>query len=101
MQDKINLPAGIVYTSGTTGNPKGSIMNNKNILSMVYQNHSANMGWEKNDVFLGIMPPFIAYGLVCGFSLPICNGMQIDIIPKFEADKFDSYILKHLSLIHI
>lgn len=95
LQDKINLPAGIVYTSGTTGNPKGSIMNNKNILSMVYQNHSANMGWEKNDVFLGIMPPFIAYGLVCGFSLPICNGMQIDIIPKFEADKFDSYILKH------
>ena len=95
LTDKLNLPSGIVYTSGTTGIPKGSVMNNKNFLSMVYQNHAANMGWDKNDIFLGIMPPFIAYGMVCGFSLPICNGMQIDIIPKFEANKFDSYILKH------
>ena len=93
--DKLNLKSGIVYTSGTTGVPKGSVMNNRNFLAMVYQNHSANMGWEKNDVFLGIMPPFIAYGMVCGFSLPICNGMQIDIIPQFDASKFDSYIIKH------
>ena len=95
LTDKLNLPSGIVYTSGTTGIPKGGIINNKNILSMVYQNHAANMGWEKNDKLLGIMPPFIAYGLVCGFTLPLCNGMQIDIIPKFESDKFDEYILKH------
>ena len=93
--DKLSLPSGIVYTSGTTGIPKGSVMNNKNFLSMVFQNHAANMGWDKNDIFLGIMPPFIAYGLVCGFALPICNGMQIDIIPKFESSKFDKYILKH------
>lgn len=93
--DKLKLRSGIVYTSGTTGIPKGSPINNGNFLAMVYQNHAANMGWEKNDIFLGIMPPFIAYGLVCGFSLPICNGMQIDIIPKFEADKFDEYIIKH------
>ena len=92
---KLDIPSGIVYTSGTTGIPKGSVMNNRNFLTMVYQNHSANMGWDRNDIFLGIMPPFIAYGLVCGFSLPICNGMQIDIIPKFEADKFDRYIIKH------
>jgi len=95
LTDKLNLPSGIVYTSGTTGIPKGSVMNNKNFLSMVYQNHAANMGWDKNDILLGIMPPFIAYGLVCGFTLPLCNGMQIDIIPKFESDKFDEYIIKH------
>ena len=70
-------------------------MTNKNFLAMVYQNWSANMGWEKNDIILGIMPPFIVYGMVCGFVLPLCNGMQIDIIPKFESEKFDEYILKH------
>jgi len=95
LTNKLNLPSGIVYTSGTTGTPKGSVMNNKNFLSMVYQNHAAKMGWNKNDILLGIMPPFIAYGLVCGFTLPLCNGMQIDIIPKFESDKFDEYIIKH------
>lgn len=91
----LNLPAGIVYTSGTTGIPKGAILTNKNLLSLVYQNICADMGWTKNDRFLGIMPPFIAYGLVCGFSLPICLGMRITIIPKFESEKFDVYILKH------
>ena len=95
LTDKLNLPSGIVYTSGTTGIPKGSVMTNKNFLAMVYQNHCSNMGWDKNDILLGIMPPFIAYGLVCGFTLPLCNGMQIDIIPKFESDKFDEYIIKH------
>lgn len=90
-----DLPAGIVYTSGTTGIPKGAVLSNKNLLSMVQQNICADMGWEKNDRFLGIMPPFIAYGLVCGFTLPICLGMDITIIPKFEAEKFDSYLLKY------
>ncbi len=91
----IELPAGIIYTSGTTGVPKGAILTNKNLLSMVYQNICADMGWAKNDRFLGIMPPFIAYGLVCGFSLPLCLGMRVTIIPKFESEKFDAYILKH------
>lgn len=91
----LELPAGIIYTSGTTGVPKGAILSNKNILSMVYQNICADMGWAKNDRFLGIMPPFIAYGLVCGFSLPLCLGMRVTIIPKFESEKFDAYILKH------
>lgn len=93
--NNLDRPSGIVYTSGTTGEPKGSLMTNKNFLAMVYQNWSANMGWDKNDIILGIMPPFIAYGMVCGFTLPLCNGMQIDIIPKFESEKFDEYILKH------
>ena len=91
----LQLPTGIIYTSGTTGVPKGAILTNKNLLSMVCQNICADMGWAKNDRFLGIMPPFIAYGLVCGFSLPLCLGMRVTIIPKFESEKFDSYILKH------
>ena len=93
--NKLDQVAGIVYTSGTTGVPKGSMITNKNCLAMVAQNWYANMGWEKNDILLGIMPPFIAYGLVCGIVLPACNGMQIDIIPKFDVKKFASYILKH------
>lgn len=92
---KCNLPAGIIYTSGTTGIPKGAVISNKNLIAMVQQNICADMGWEKNDRFLGIMPPFIAYGLVCGFTLPLCLGMRVTIIPKFEVEKFDSYILKH------
>ena len=91
----VDLPAGIIYTSGTTGVPKGAVITNKNLLAMVYQNICADMGWAKNDRFLGIMPPFIAYGLVCGFTLPLCLGMRVTIIPKFDVEQFDSYIVKH------
>lgn len=91
----LDLPAGIIYTSGTTGVPKGAILTNKNLLSMAFQLVCADMGWERNDRFLGIMPPFIAYGLVCGFSLPLCRGMHIIIIPKFEVEQFDSYVLEN------
>ncbi|MBO2516694.1 MAG: hypothetical protein CW338_05355, partial [Clostridiales bacterium] len=93
--DPLELPAGIVYTSGTTGVPKGAVISNKNLIAMIMQNICADMGWAKNDRFLGIMPPFIAYGLVCGFALPLCLGMRVTIIPKFEVEKFDSYIMKH------
>ena len=91
-----DLPAGIIYTSGTTGIPKGAVISNKNLIAMVMQNICADIGWDKRDRFLGIMPPFIAYGLVCGFTLPVCLGMRIIIIPKFEVEQFDSYIMKHL-----
>ena len=91
----IDLPAGIIYTSGTTGVPKGAVITNKNMLAMVYQNICADMGWAQNDRLLGIMPPFIAYGLVCGFTLPLCLGMKVIIIPKFDVEQFDSYIIKH------
>ena len=95
IDNKLDQVAGVVYTSGTTGISKGSLLTNKNILSIVHQNLCSKMPWEKNDKILGIMPPFIAYGLVCGFTLPLCLGMQIDIVPKFESDKFDEYIIKH------
>lgn len=95
LNDKLSLLAGVVYTSGTTGTSKGGKITNQNILAMKYQNVAANMGWDRNDIILGIMPPFIAYGLVCGLTLPLCNGMQINIIPKFEPKSFGNLILKH------
>ena len=78
-----NAPAGIVLTSGTTGIPKGAVLTNENLNAVALeQRYCTNM--EKNDTFLNIMPPFLAYGLVCGISNVLCNGLEMFIIPKFE-----------------
>ena len=87
--------AAIVYTSGTTEIPKGAMLSNGNIIGLVLQNKLSNFGWDRYDKFLEIMPPFIAYGLLCGLVIPICIGMHVIIIPKFERDKFASLILKY------
>lgn len=75
--------AAIVLTSGTTGIPKGAILSNENLNAIALeQSYCTNM--RKNDTFLNIMPPFIAYGLVCGITNVLCNGLEMIIIPKFE-----------------
>lgn len=108
---KPNSPAAIVLTSGTTGVPKGAVMSNENLNAIALeQGYCTNM--EKNDTFLNIMPPFIAYGLVCGVNNVLCNGLEMIIIPKFEkgdkkapingkipkidkANTFDTLLIKH------
>ena len=88
-------PAAIVYTGGTTGLPKGAVLSNDAINIMVILQKYSNTRMDRGDKFLGFMPPFIAYGLVCGITNPLSLGMQISIIPKFDPEKFDRLIIKH------
>lgn len=94
---KENTPAGIVYTGGTTGIPKGAMLSNEDLISqainMKYAFKDENHG--KGYRFLNIMPPFIAYGLACGLSSILCMGLKVDIIPKFDPEKFDELIIKN------
>ena len=94
---KENTPAGIVYTGGTTGIPKGAMLSNENLIAQTKNMISAFKGENhgKGYRFLNIMPPFIAYGLGCGLSSMLCMGLKVDIIPKFDPDKFDELIIKN------
>lgn len=90
-----NKPAGIVYTGGTTGVPKGVILSNENFNGMAHNYSIANLEVERKQTILDIMPPFIAYGFVNGIHLPITIGVTDIIIPKFEPDKFPDLIKKY------
>ena len=90
-----DYPAGIVYTGGTTGVSKGAILSNDNFNAMAYHYATGNLGIERGQVMLDIMPPFIAYGLNNGIHLPLSVGITCTIIPKFEPDKFPDLIKKY------
>lgn len=73
----------ITYTGGTTGHPKGVMMTNDS-MNAVSQNflHSA-LVFKDNDRFLGIIPIFAAYGMVCGMHMPLSLRLTVVPIPRF------------------
>ncbi len=88
-------PAGIVYTGGTTGEPKGAVLSNNSLNTAAIQYGTADIPRGENDRFLDFMPPFIAYGLVNGVHFPLTLGMENVLIPKFSPDDFYGLLKKY------
>lgn len=90
-----NTPAVIIYTGGTTGVPKGALLSNDNLNAMAFFHIHSNTRMERTHKLLGIMPPFIAYGMVCGITDPLALGLEIIIIPKFDPKEFGKLMIKY------
>lgn len=85
----------IVYTGGTTGLSKGVVLTNDNVNAAAYQCIHCGFDFQRQHKWLNIMPPFIAYGIGNGLHLPLVCGMEVILVPKFDAKKFDRLLLKH------
>ena len=73
----------ITYTGGTTGIPKGVMMTNDSMNSVGMNFIHSAVHHDDGDRFLGIIPIFAAYGLVCGMHMPLCMRMTLVPIPRF------------------
>ncbi|MBR4344207.1 MAG: acyl--CoA ligase, partial [Lachnospiraceae bacterium] len=85
----------IVHTGGTTGNPKGVMLTDDNVNAAFHQAINSPILMKRGDVFLNVMPPFIAYGMVLGIHTALCYGWKSVIIPKFNPKEFDKLLMKH------
>lgn len=86
-------PAIILHTGGTTGTPKCVMLSARSLNALAVQ-YGIN-GFERNQKFLDVMPPFIAYGFACGVHTPLSQGVRSILVPNVENDKLASLILKH------
>lgn len=89
-------PCSIVYTSGTSGGAaKGAVISNEAYNAMHGMQMSGQIGYARQNTFLGVIPLFAAYGSLNGMHNSLCNGWTIQMIPKFHPNDFDLLIKKY------
>ena len=76
----------ILYTSGTTGTPKGAELSHDN-LAHNCRAASGLFGIGSNTVTLGALPLFHSFGQTCAMNATICVGGCLTLIPRFDAGK--------------
>jgi len=71
----------LLYTSGTTGDSKGVMLSQKNVLTNVIQSGSVQEILE-NDKFLSVLPLSHTYENTIGLLLPISKGAGVTYLKK-------------------
>ena len=97
-----NRNALILYTSGSTGEPKSLLFTNKNILSaLIYLRNSTHLPKQTtgNNRWLGVVPIMYPYGFACSVLAPLLNGNEVIMAPDMAPDSIAYYYGKKPSLI--
>jgi long-chain acyl-CoA synthetase len=83
----------ILYTSGTTGKPKGAMLTHQNLVSNTASVYQA-MKWCVGDVIILVLPMFHAFAATVGMLTPLTHGCCFVPIAKFEPDNLLNTIEK-------
>jgi malonyl-CoA/methylmalonyl-CoA synthetase len=75
----------MVYTSGTTGKPKGVVTTHANITAQVTSLISA-WEWRADDAILLVLPLHHVHGIINVLACALWAGARCDMLPKFEAE---------------
>ncbi len=76
--------AAILYTSGTTGRPKGAMITHGNLAANGLALHQY-WGWQSGDVLLHALPLYHAHGLFVACHCVLLNGSAMLFLPTFDA----------------
>lgn len=81
-----DTPILILYTSGTTGNPKGAILTQGNILSNVQASIEA-LSLTHEDRFICILPMFHVFAWTANVCIPLKLGCPLTIVDSIRPPK--------------
>ncbi|GAA0471563.1 fatty acid--CoA ligase family protein [Alkalibacillus silvisoli] len=84
----------ILYTSGTTGKPKGAMLTHQNLFSNA-KDTAEYLQIGENDRVIAALPMFHVFCLTVALNAPLVNGSTILIVPKFSPDAVFNIAREH------
>jgi len=77
----------ILYTSGTTGTPKGAELTHDNLFENTRVTVETLFEFTPDDVVLGALPLFHAFGQTCALNASVYAGALLTMLARFEPGK--------------
>ncbi len=74
----------ILYTSGTTGLPKGAQLTHANLYRNAEVTATTLLATGPGDVVMGCLPLFHCFGLTCGLNAAVSGGASLALLPRFD-----------------
>jgi long-chain acyl-CoA synthetase len=85
----------LLYTSGTTGQPKGAELTQANLISNASLTAETLIDAKPEDVVMGCLPLFHCFGLTCGLNAAVSVGACLTLLPRFDPAKALQIIQDH------
>jgi long-chain acyl-CoA synthetase len=78
--------ASIIFTSGTTGTPKGVMLTHRNFASLVAR-LAGLFDLGPGDGLLSVLPLHHTFEFTCGLLVPLSRGCEIEYLDEVTADR--------------
>ena len=77
----------ILYTSGTTGRPKGAELTHDNLQTNQLTTTETLLHLDETDVVTGCLPLFHVFGMTCGLNTAVDTGAALTLVPRCDPVK--------------
>jgi long-chain acyl-CoA synthetase len=77
----------LLYTSGTTGRPKGAELTHANLARNAAVAATTLFHLGPEDVVMGCLPLFHSFGQTCGLNAAVASGACLTLLPRFDPAK--------------
>ncbi|WP_030158692.1 AMP-binding protein [Glycomyces sp. NRRL B-16210] len=87
--------ATVLYTSGTTGTPKGAVGSHLAMIEQVHCSLIDSFDMRPDDVIYGGLPFFHSFGQMAVLNIGFRRGAAIILLPKFDPDEALALLVAH------
>ena len=86
--------AALLYSSGTSGRPKGVVLTHRNLVAVLSQVLPV-FRMDREDTTIAVLPFFHIFGLQVMLNLPLLTGARTVSMPRFDLPEFLRLIQEH------